>query len=40
MAHELTDTDHMFSASREVPWHGLGTVVEKASNNVLNLPNN
>jgi phage/plasmid-like protein (TIGR03299 family) len=26
MAHELTDTDSMFSV-REMPWHGLGTVL-------------
>lgn len=32
MAHELTETDHMFSASRLTPWHGLGTVVEEAPN--------
>ena len=27
MAHEITDTDHMFSGSNTTPWHGLGTVV-------------
>lgn len=26
MAHEITDTDNMFSV-RQVPWHGLGTVM-------------
>ena len=30
MAHEITSTDHMFSASRVTPWHGLGTVVDTA----------
>lgn len=27
MAHNITNTDHMFSV-REVPWHGLGTIVQ------------
>lgn len=31
MAHEITSTDTMFSV-REVPWHGLGTVVSETPN--------
>lgn len=35
MAHEITKTDHMFSASRLTPWHGLGTVVDEAPNSAM-----
>ncbi len=28
MSHNLTETDHMFSGNDQVPWHGLGTVIE------------
>lgn len=30
MAHEITETDSMYSANRIVPWHGLGKVVDEA----------
>lgn len=30
MAHQILENDHMFSANGIKPWHGLGTIVEKA----------
>lgn len=28
MSHNITETDHMFSGNDQLPWHGLGTVIE------------